>query len=109
MKSYCEKQKKQTECYPGSEKYVTAKNGRMMLKCKRAECGITKPKFVKSNQTEGAKARYRGPSVFDKAAYVMSNFVTPAPSFAALGKVLAGQVFKGVKDNVDYYRGGNLN
>jgi len=36
----------------------------------------------------------------------MSNFVTPAPSFAALGRILAGQAFKGVKDNVDYYRGG---
>ena len=40
-------------------------------------------------------------------AYVMSNFVSPAPSFAALGKALAGQAFKGVKDYVDYYRGGN--
>ena len=39
----------------------------------------------------------------------MSNFVTPAPSFAALGKVLAGQAVKGVEDNIDYYRGGNLN
>ena len=54
----------------------------------------------------GALARRRGPSAVDKAAYVMSNFVTPAPSFAALGRVLAGQAFKGVKDNVDYYRRG---
>ena len=46
-----------------------------------------------------------GPSSVDKAAYVMSNFVTPAPSFASLGRVLAGQAHKGVKDNVDYYRG----
>ena len=80
-----------------------------MLKCTCAECGITETKFVKSNQTGGAQARYRGPSAIDKAAYVMSNFVTPAPSFAALGKVLAGQAVKGVKDNIDYYRGGNLN
>ena len=36
----------------------------------------------------------------------MSNFVTPAPSFAALGKGLAGQAFKGVKDNIDMYRQG---
>ena len=42
----------------------------------------------------------------DKIAYVASNFVTPAPSFAALRKLLAGQPFKGVKDNVDYYRKG---
>ena len=109
MKSYCVKQKKQTECVPGSEKYVTAKNGRLMMKCQCAECGITKTKFVKNNQSGGARARYRGPSAIDKAAYVMSNFVTPAPNFAALGKMLAGQAFKGVKDNIDYYRGGNLN
>jgi len=109
MKSYCVKQKKQTECVSGSEKYVTAKNGQLMMKCQCAECGITKTKFVKNNQTGGARARYHGPSAIDKAAYVMSNFVTPAPSIAALGKVLAGQAVKGVKDNIDYYRGGNLN
>ena len=50
MKSYCVKQKKQTECKPGSEKYEKAKNGRLMLKCKCAECGITKTKFVKSQK-----------------------------------------------------------
>ena len=48
MKSYCVKQKKVTECVPGSEKYVTAKDGRTMMKCKCAECWITKTKFVKS-------------------------------------------------------------
>ena len=31
MKSYCVKQKKQTECVPGSEQYKKAKNGRLML------------------------------------------------------------------------------
>ena len=53
VKSYCVKQKKQTECVSGSEKYVKAKNGRIMLKCKCSECGITKPKFVKHNQGNG--------------------------------------------------------
>ena len=61
-----------------------------------------------NNQSRGALARYRDPSAVNKAAYVISNFVTPAPSFASLGKLLAGQAFKGVKDNIDYYRGGNL-
>ena len=56
----------------------------------------------------GALARCRGPSAVDKAAYVMSNFLTPAPSFDGLAKILASQTFKGVKDNVDYYRGGNI-
>ena len=36
MKSYCVKQKKVTECVPGSERYELAKNGRTMLKCKCA-------------------------------------------------------------------------
>ena len=53
VKSYCVKQKKQTECVLGSEKYVKTKNGRIMLKCKCSECGITKTKFVKHNQGNG--------------------------------------------------------
>ena len=50
VKSYCVKQKKQTECVSGSEQYVKTKNGRIMLKCKCSECGITKTKFVKRPQ-----------------------------------------------------------
>ena len=56
VKSYCVKQKKQTECVPGSERYVKAKNGRTMMKCTCAECGITKTKFIKSQSTGGAIA-----------------------------------------------------
>ena len=41
-------EKKQTECVPGSEHYVRAKNGRLTVKCKRTECGITKVKFFKN-------------------------------------------------------------
>ena len=58
VKSYCVKQKKQTECVSGSEKYVKAKNGRIMLKCICAECGITKTKFDK--QQGNGIARRRG-------------------------------------------------
>ena len=47
VKSYCVKQKKKTECLPNSEKLVQSKNGRFMIKCKCAECGITKTQFVK--------------------------------------------------------------
>ena len=47
MKSYCVKQKKVTLCVPGSERYERAKNGRLLLKCKCSECGITKSMFVK--------------------------------------------------------------
>lgn len=58
MKSYCVRQKKQTECVLGSERLVRAKNGRMMMKCKRSECGITKTKFVK--QMGNGLARLKG-------------------------------------------------
>ena len=40
MKSFCVRQKKVTECVPGSERFVRAKNGRMMMKCQCAECGL---------------------------------------------------------------------
>lgn len=59
VKSYCVKQKKQTECIPGSEKYVKTKNGRTMMKCTCAECGITKSKFVRAHAGNGL-ARLRG-------------------------------------------------
>lgn len=50
MKSYCVKQRKVTECVPGSEHIVTARNNRKTMKCKCAEYGITKWKFVKSSK-----------------------------------------------------------
>ena len=46
VKSYCVKQKKQTQCVQSSG-YKTAKNGRLMFWCTCAECGIKKFKFVK--------------------------------------------------------------
>ena len=52
------KQKRVTECVPGSERYEKAKNGRLMLKCKCSECGITKTKFVK--QAGNGLARRKG-------------------------------------------------
>ena len=58
MKSYCVKQKKVTLCLPGSETYTMAKNGRLMLKCTCAECGITKTRFVK--QSGNGLARLKG-------------------------------------------------
>ena len=58
MKSFCVKEKRITECVPGSERYQRAKNGRLMLKCKCISCGITKTKFVK--QSGNGLARRRG-------------------------------------------------
>ena len=47
VKSYCVKERIQTECVPGSERYEKAKNGRTMMKCTCSSCGITKTKFCK--------------------------------------------------------------
>ena len=58
VKSYCVKQEKKTDCVPESARLVKAKNGRMMMKCTCAECGITKTQFVK--QTGNGLARRRG-------------------------------------------------
>ena len=55
-------------------------------------------KNYKTNRKDldgGALARHRGHSSVDKAAYIMSNLLTPAPSFAGLAKVLAGQTLEG--------------
>ena len=57
MKTYCVKQQKQTECLPGSETYAMARNGRRMMKCKCAECGITKTRFVKGTTGKVTKTR----------------------------------------------------
>ena len=54
MRSYCIKEKKQTDCVPSSERYERARNGRLMLKCQCASCGITKTKFIKDTQEGGA-------------------------------------------------------
>lgn len=53
MKSYCVKQRKQTECIPGSEQYFKTINGRNAMKCKCAECGIIKFRFVKGASKKG--------------------------------------------------------
>ena len=57
MKSYCVKQRKMTDCLPGSEQYVKTKNGRNAMKCKCAECGITKFRFVKGSSGSSGKAK----------------------------------------------------
>ena len=48
VKSYCVRQKKDTECVPRSERYEKTKNGRTILICTCAECGMTKSKFVEN-------------------------------------------------------------
>ena len=57
MQSYCVKQRKVTECVPGSEQYIKTKNDRNAMKCKCSECGITKFKFVKGTKSKTTKAK----------------------------------------------------
>ena len=59
MKSYCVKQKKETECVEPSG-FREAKNGRLMFYCKCAECGITKTRFVKNQNQGSGRGRKRG-------------------------------------------------
>jgi len=63
MRSYCVKQKKQTECVPGTERFVSTKNKRTMMKCTCAECGITKTKFVKQVGNGLARLKRAGQKV----------------------------------------------
>ena len=53
MKLYCVKDRKQTDNIPGSELYVMAKNGRLMLQAQCALCGIKKSKFVSAQKGMG--------------------------------------------------------
>ena len=100
------KEKRFTPNVTESEKITTTKNGRRLLRVKCASCGITKTRFlpVNGDKKGGALSSRRGPSTVDKIAYVASNFVTPAPSFAAAARMLGSQALKGVTDNINYFR-----
>ena len=50
MLTYCVKQRKQTECVPGSETFLVTTNGRKAMKCQCAECGITKFRFLSKRE-----------------------------------------------------------
>ena len=65
MKSYCVKQKKQTECVELSGT-ATAKNGRKYFWCTCAECGIKKAKFYQ-NQGKLSQPPHGG-GILDAAA-----------------------------------------
>ena len=53
MLTYCVRQRKQTECVPGSETFLVTKNGRNAMKYQCAECGITKFRFLSGKKQEG--------------------------------------------------------
>ena len=50
MLTYCVKQRKQTECVPGSETFLVTKNGRNAMKCQCVEFGITKFRFLSKRE-----------------------------------------------------------
>ena len=54
MLSYCVKQRKRTDCVPGSEQHVKTKNGRNAMKCQCVECEITKFRFLSKNEILGS-------------------------------------------------------
>ena len=54
MLTYCVKQRKKTQCLPGSETYVLTKNGRLAMKCICSECNSTKFRFISKGEMKGA-------------------------------------------------------
>ena len=66
MRSYCVKQKKQTECVKGSEIYIETTNKRIMMKCICSDCGITKTRFVKNKQSGGGVGETINKKIGDK-------------------------------------------
>ena len=65
VRSYCVKQKKVTECVPGSERYERAKNGLLMLKCKCAERGIRKKQICQKPGKLNSLSEKVGGNLFD--------------------------------------------
>ena len=53
VKSYCVKEKKQTESVSGTEYYVKTKNNRTMMKSTCSSCGITKTTFISKKEIQG--------------------------------------------------------
>ena len=54
MLTYCVRQRKKTQCLPGSETYVMTKNGRPAMKCICSECNSTKIRFISKGEMKGA-------------------------------------------------------
>ena len=47
METYCVRERKKTQCIPGTEEMINMKGNRLMLQCTCANCGILKHSFVK--------------------------------------------------------------
>ena len=86
MKSYCVKQRKMTDCVPGSEQYVKTKNGRNAMKCKCAECGITKFRFVKGSS--GSTKTKKGSTKTKKGQGLLLGKNSPFNKIPIIGAIL---------------------
>ena len=53
--TYCVKQRKNTKCVRDSDTHSLTKNNRVIMKCKCAECGITKSRFVPKSELQEGK------------------------------------------------------
>ena len=93
MLSYCVKQRKVTDCVPGSEQYVKTKNGRNAMKCQCVECGITKFRFLKAGPsvTHDKKAEIQG-SGFDEP--IVKGLASGAKGLFNLGRRGASEAIK---------------
>ena len=80
------------------------KGGNVGLSALLKAYATKKTRRRRAKQKGGARFR-RKPRLVDKIAEGASMFLSgPAPSFAGVGAKLAGQAFKGIKDNVQHYR-----
>lgn len=50
---YCVRERKKTNCIPGTEELVTTKGNRLMKRCVCANCGIVKYSFISSKKSGG--------------------------------------------------------
>jgi len=83
MLTYCVKQKKQTACRPGSERFLVTKNGRNAMKCICSECGATKFRFIKGQNGEGLGdilGIFTG-SLLKSGTYQMGKVYATAPQY----------------------------
>ena len=83
---------------PGSERFERAKNGRLMMKCKCAECKITKTRFVSEKMGKGV-----GELINDQIGNKIPGF-KPAQSMASALIAVTG----GDKDLFKKYWSGDI-
>ena len=84
MLSYCLRERKMTNCKPGSEQYVKTKNNRYGIKCICSECGAKKFRFIAKKDMQG--------SGFDEI--IVKGLASGAKGLFNLGRRGASQAIK---------------